>query len=350
MIERKINISKANVLDPVRIDQQSFYQVNGLTATSNNTKIIPRDLAGNIVLQESGSNNPLLIIEPVATTILLKSVLKVLDTRFEYFKFPVSTAVTTENDELLNIDIENDIVVLDNLVNDKLTIPIELDEMGQPNNFARINTSYNSNWFYGGTRQARGYRELTFTGGNQPIANSYTLTEDIINTLRNNQQTLKFNIQTQFVHQVTNTEWALIGITGDPAVDGIVKIILTRTNAESGPRIFDLPEFSLKQQEYPLINMEYILDPNDMRDGDTYTISATSGIRSFIIKSTAFWKIETVDLPTNASVTGDLYGVYNVNNGVSLSININDFNQATNVTERIRKTFTPDEIQERLGS
>ena len=100
MLIPKINIGK--LLDPVKVQQVIKYQGN-LTVTSNDTNIIPRDDAGNIQLQESSETNPLLIIEPVATRITLSSVLKVLDTRFQYFKFPATTRVIETPD--VNIDL-----------------------------------------------------------------------------------------------------------------------------------------------------------------------------------------------------------------------------------------------------
>jgi hypothetical protein len=107
----------SKLLDPVKLQQVVKYQGN-LTVTSNDMNIIPRDEAGNITLQENSETNPLLIIEPVATKIRLNSVLKVLDTRFQYFKFPATTRVVDTPDvdvdlnvpELEEIQIESDII------------------------------------------------------------------------------------------------------------------------------------------------------------------------------------------------------------------------------------------------
>jgi hypothetical protein len=66
----------------------SFYLQNGLTAVSNNTAIIPRDSAGNIIITENSIDNPLLIIEPTARQINKQSFLNTVQTRFQYFSFP----------------------------------------------------------------------------------------------------------------------------------------------------------------------------------------------------------------------------------------------------------------------
>jgi hypothetical protein len=94
---------REQLLDPTRLRQQLKYKINGLTVTSNDTNIMPRDEAGNVILYENAETNPLLIIEPVDTKIMLDSVLRVLNTRFEYFKFPVTT--TAVEDEDIEIDI-----------------------------------------------------------------------------------------------------------------------------------------------------------------------------------------------------------------------------------------------------
>jgi len=95
--------------DPRILEIQTKYQKNGLTFQSNNNNIIPRDQAGNIKLQESATDNPLLIIEPASTRILNKSVLKVIDTQFNYFKFPATTRIVDTDD--LDIDLDLDLTV-----------------------------------------------------------------------------------------------------------------------------------------------------------------------------------------------------------------------------------------------
>jgi hypothetical protein len=108
-----INSNKINAkLDVGNIAFQLKYQQNGITYISNNDAVIPRDQGGNIMLQEDVDNNPMLIIEPVATNITTNSMLKILDTQFTYFKFPTRFPIETNLDlDLdLNIDLTNDIV------------------------------------------------------------------------------------------------------------------------------------------------------------------------------------------------------------------------------------------------
>ena len=106
----KRNSQNSRLNDPVAGDQQAKYIKRGLTYISNNTAIIPRDSGGNIVLNESATDNPMLYIDPVAEQITMNSALKVLDTRFKYYKFPVTVNATTTTDLNTDITLDSDIV------------------------------------------------------------------------------------------------------------------------------------------------------------------------------------------------------------------------------------------------
>jgi hypothetical protein len=90
-------------LDPVEQQIQSKYRSEGLTYISNNNDIVPRDTAGNISLTENSETNPLLIIDPVTEKITTTSMLRVLNTRFQYYKFPVQVLASGSLD--LNVDL-----------------------------------------------------------------------------------------------------------------------------------------------------------------------------------------------------------------------------------------------------
>jgi len=88
--------------DPISQKIQQPYILNGLTYQSNNPYIIERDGAGNIKLQESASNQRL-IIEPSIEHITNQSFVQVVNTQFKYFKFPAKVNIT--GTEGLDIDI-----------------------------------------------------------------------------------------------------------------------------------------------------------------------------------------------------------------------------------------------------
>jgi hypothetical protein len=82
------------------IQQYVPYINNGLTFVSDNPQIVPRTKEGVIKVEE---NKPL-IIEPTRYRISNQSILKVVDTQFNYYNFPVSVNVVNEE-----IDITNDL-------------------------------------------------------------------------------------------------------------------------------------------------------------------------------------------------------------------------------------------------
>jgi len=103
-MDEKIPLVK---IDSIDVGKQLNYQTNGLTVISNNTNIVPRDIAGNVMLHEDVTDNPLLIIEPTTKKITTKSILRVIDTQFKYFKFPATTTIIDDLDDLdLNLDLD----------------------------------------------------------------------------------------------------------------------------------------------------------------------------------------------------------------------------------------------------
>jgi hypothetical protein len=102
----KPSIGRVIEKDPRILANQIKYQTNGLNYKSNNTSIVPRNNGGSIKLQDEQDNNPLLIIEPTSTKILTKSILKVVDTQFNYFKFPANTRIIGTDNVDLDLDID----------------------------------------------------------------------------------------------------------------------------------------------------------------------------------------------------------------------------------------------------
>lgn len=88
------------MIDSVALRQDSFYDEKGITAISNNNAVVSRDQNGNILVQPSSS---LLVIEAITTNVLAESVIPLLNTQFNYFKFPARTAIV---DETLDLDLD----------------------------------------------------------------------------------------------------------------------------------------------------------------------------------------------------------------------------------------------------
>jgi hypothetical protein len=268
--------------------------------SSKDPNIIPRDIAGNIAMQEDATDNPLLLIDPVTTQITTKSALRVLDTQFRYFKFPVTTQVIT-TEELAIGTFEQTIPKTE------LALPVPVDSRNQPQPYERIDTiSPSLWWYYDGSTSSSGYKELPWFYANQITTNAYTLTKEMIDTLREQGKTLRFTIQTQF--------------RLDSSVDGKYtgyNLLFQRRNKKS-PRTFhsevvlyttEYPgESSMygmsPNRQYPTIQFQYFVDMNDVVTDDTYIIEVVAQNVAYSLNDAAYWIIEVVDAPTSPALFG----------------------------------------------
>ena len=268
-------------------EEQARYYSLGMTYMSDNQSIIPRDLAGNILFEESAPVKPLLIIDPVAEQITTISTLRVLDTAFQYYKFPVS--VNVEPTAELDFDFE---LEQQDLISTRLTIPARVDGNDQPQTQRGLPV---------------GISRLPFVGGEQEEIGTFTITPDILDTLRANNQTLKFTIQTQFYAGGGN---------------GGVFMSIERAMPEvwrGNGKLYEVQTFASKQtgysdgpNAYPLHSLEYVLDIiNDTAPYDKYWIQVNVGNAYYALTDNCYWKIDVIDIPTTPSLTGTVgYGVY----------------------------------------
>jgi hypothetical protein len=293
-----INLNQLTI-DPINADQQARYKSEGLTYISNNISIIPRDSAGNISLEENSNSNPLLIIDPVTELITTKSALRVLDTRFQYYKFPVTIRPGADVEDLVvDLDFESDTIAA------RYTIVSPVDAQGQPQDYIRIATSYSDNWFTNGGENTDGSSRLPFVGGQQSEIGSYTITPDVLDTLRAKNKTLKFTIQAQFTTDDDRPVGFMITIGRTmPEVwrsDGTVYRMRSESNGKYGAN------------EYPYFKFDYVVDIfNDAEPYDKYFIEVSAGARAWVLAPNCYWKIDVIDIPTTPSLNGDIgTGVY----------------------------------------
>jgi|TARA_B100000035_G_scaffold217282_1_gene186316 hypothetical protein len=308
-------IDRRRRLDTVNLQERSKYQEQGITRISNNDSVVKRDSAGNIELQEN-KPNALLIIEPIYKKILNSSVVKVLDTQFNYFKFPVRIAGESLD---LNLDLDLDLPESDN-ISTNLTITVPFDEQNQPQNFQRINGVGPNTWFRNDIEDPGGFRELAFTGGTQPRNNSYTITEPILNSLNERNKTLRFRVQTQYrTGDSSRTEFRLRLNRTNPKIYHPFKIIelVTEQNVQGETENPDNPN-GFSNNAYPFFTMTYIVDMEDTQPGDIYTFSTvSSNAASFILAQNCYWDVDVIDIPTTPGIYGasdnnteELAGVY----------------------------------------
>lgn len=235
-----------NDIDPITGAQQAQYQVNGLNYISDNDDIIPRDDAGNIILTESGSDNPLLIINPVAEQITTKSILRALDTAFQYYKFPVSIIATTSS-----IDLDLDL---------NIDLAVDIDPI-----YARYRPSRNYEVDPGavsGMFQLTGtLMDVVVDGAIQSETNKYTITKEI----KNSGADLRFRVKMNHVY--LNTFQRETGET----IFSIIKVgPNTPLNLEYN--IFASPFAKIAFGEFQDTELDLIIANNSFEIGDKFSI------------------------------------------------------------------------------
>ena len=298
--------------DPVDLQNQSKYQEQGITRISNNDSVVKRDSAGNIELQES-KKNPLLIIEPIYKKILNSSVIKVLDTQFNYFKFPVRVAGESLD---LNLDVDLDLNFETDNISANLTIPTPLDSNQQPQNTQKISTSYSSNWYYGeNAPDSSGYRELPFVGGTQPNANGYTITKEILDSLKQQNKTIRFKFAVQYRTSAstrTNFDTRLTR-TNRKTYNPLTLTFNKQQNVSGGSDSENNPYgFTVRDEwaDYPYLVVTYIVDLVDTKAGDVYKLLAQSGNPGVILAQNSYWDVDVVDIPDpNDAIYKNIYSI-----------------------------------------
>lgn len=72
------------------------YIENGLTYQSNNPDFVERDDNGNIIINQGATDNQNLVLEATSLRYINASVIRNIDTRFKYFRFPVENVAVPE--------------------------------------------------------------------------------------------------------------------------------------------------------------------------------------------------------------------------------------------------------------
>ena len=241
------------VLDSIDVGKQLNYQTNGLTVISNNINIVPRDIAGNVMLHEDATDNPLLIIEPTTKKITTKSILRVIDTQFKYFKFPATTTIIDDLDDLdLNLDLDQDIV------------------------YARYKPSEDRQISAGFIDETAPYTGSAFSGIlmdeiedglPQKNTNAYYITKEI----KNSGKDLRIRIALQHRYDTF-------------VVDETSQVLfsLIKSNVDTGVnrayRVYPEPARSISRYQVKTLIIDDVLLNSEFDIGDTFSIGAVCGV------------------------------------------------------------------------
>lgn len=257
--------------DPLQLQQLAKYQGN-LTVTSNDSNIIPRDDAGNVRMQEDSETNPLLIIEPVATRITLNSVLKVLDTQFQYFKFPATVRVIDDTE----VDVD-------------LTIP-ELDDIPEQDFiYARYKPSEDfriSDAAFSGILM-----DDVVDGSLQKNINGYFITKE----LKNSGKDLRFRIKLQHKYQASAAGYGTCYFS--IALNSPERGLFREWKGPYANTSDDNSQWgSIAQYEIQNLDIDIIVRNEEFEIGETISIAAKAGQNSddayhFVIADQSYWVI-----------------------------------------------------------
>lgn len=235
----------SKILDSIDISKQLNYQTNGLTVISNNTNVIPRDAAGNVMLHEDADNNPLLIIEPTTKKVTTKSILRVIDTQFNYFKFPATTTIIDEADDLdLDLNLNTD--------------PI----------YARYKPSEDRRIVAGAIFSGILMDEIE-DGISQKNTNAYYITKEI----KNSGLDLRFRITLQHRYDTPDIQ---PGFPSPETSDVLFSLI--KTNVETGLnrtyRLYTEDTKKMSQYQVKTLSIDDVLLNSEFDIGDTFLIGA----------------------------------------------------------------------------
>jgi hypothetical protein len=100
-----------STVNAAKIDSTIKYQTNGLLVVTNDTAVVPRNESGAIQIEDDNTTPVILVIEPMIKRVTTKSALKVLNTQFNYYKFPARTALADEPE----LDLDLDLPILEDL-------------------------------------------------------------------------------------------------------------------------------------------------------------------------------------------------------------------------------------------
>jgi hypothetical protein len=247
-IGNSIKESVSIIKDSIAVDLQVKYQNQGLTYVSNNVNVVPRNENGNIALQEGVDNNPLLIIEPTVNRITTKSMLRVLDTQFKYFKFPARTTVVDE--DVVDLDLDLDLQSLD---------PV----------FARYRPSEDREILAANTYSGILMDEVQ-DGLSQQSPNTYTISKD----LKNSGADLRFRIKLQHRYDAPSgfgTAFFSIIKTSEQGLNREYRTFENTSNLRP-----NVPG-SINQYEVQNLEVDIVIPNSEFEIGDRFGIGAKAG-------------------------------------------------------------------------
>ena len=228
--------------------KESKYQLLGVTYNSNNLYVNSRLDNGFVGINIGDVTGSLLVIEPISQKFINSSMLKVLNTQFNYFKFPARTTVVQE--DVVDLDLDLNLQILDTVF-----------ARYRPTEDQRIAASADYSGIEIGDVQ---------DGVAQQFPNSYTVSKD----LKNSGADLRFRIKLQHRYDAPSGYGTAFFSIIKSSEQGLNRQYRTFENTSN---LHPTIPGSINQYEVQNLEIDIVIPNSEFEIGDRFGIGAKAG-------------------------------------------------------------------------
>jgi len=228
--------------------KESKYQLLGVTYNSNNLYVNSRLDNGFVGINIGDVTGSLLVIEPISQKFINSSMLKVLNTQFNYFKFPARTTVVQE--DVVDLDLDLNLQILDTVF-----------ARYRPSEDRRIIASADYSGIEIGDVQ---------DGVAQQSPNTYTVSKD----LKNSGADLRFRIKLQHRYDAPSGYGTAFFSIIKSSEQGLNRQYRTFENTSN---LHPTIPGSINQYEVQNLEIDIVIPNSEFEIGDRFGIGAKAG-------------------------------------------------------------------------
>lgn len=228
--------------------KESKYQLLGVTYNSNNLYVNSRLDNGFVGINIGDVTGSLLVIEPISQKFINSSMLKVLNTQFNYFKFPARTTVVQE--DVVDLDLDLNLQILDTVF-----------ARYRPTEDQRIAASADYSGIEIGDVQ---------DGVAQQSPNTYTVSKD----LKNSGADLRFRIKLQHRYDAPSGYGTAFFSIIKSSEQGLNRQYRTFENTSN---LHPTIPGSINQYEVQNLEIDIVIPNSEFEIGDRFGIGAKAG-------------------------------------------------------------------------
>jgi hypothetical protein len=298
-----------STVSAVQMSSTIKYQTNGLLFVTNDTDVVPRNESGAIQIEDGITTPTILVVEPMIKRVTTKSVLKVIDTQFTYYKFPARTALDDEPE--LDLDLDLSLIEEQDII------------------YARYAPSEDRRVRAGDTYSGILMDEVV-DGLLQRKPNRYYISKAIKNSGKDLR--LRITIGHRYDSDVNEPGNILFSLIKTSVDQGIIRDWKTYSAPDNG---------KINQYEVQKLVIDEIIPNSELQIGDTYSIGAyaiaSNAVENVILNSSEFKKHTITSATTNWSTT-------------DASKQVDEFNEPTTVIDVPQVTATTTTVPVPVGN